>query len=104
MKGVRFYVECGEESPIGKRNTVRQIWDRANEGWQINCVALFTEPDRWRHNGGNIEALLATFYYKNSDVSLGSVSRVYLQRKCKRVPEALARKLHPRLFERLDHE
>lgn len=68
----------------------------------MNCVALFLGKEHQCHDYSQ-EALSATFIHPNSDVSAGSVSREYL-RGCRRIDEMLARKLHPRLFARLDSE
>ena len=116
MKGYRFYADlAGTESEpcaaggfypdnikraYGKRTTVKQLREAASAGKQCNVVALLLgaehqNQDYWQ------EALIATFAHFDSDTSLGSVSRDYLK-GCRHIPESLARKLHPRLFARLD--
>lgn len=111
MKGIRFYVdipgteyEKGEHGfPRGKlpsgatRERLRVI---ADAGIPANCIALLTGAEHRCHDGTQ-EALSATFAHADSDTSLGSIDRGYL-RKCRHIDEATARKLHPRLFARLD--
>ena len=89
MKGVRFYQEFDNKAktvPTG------------------NVIALFYES--WlpgnAEQGRLTESLSATFYHANSDVSFGGVADSHLRKKCKRVSEAKARIVHPRLFERME--
>ncbi len=111
MNGFRFYADLPgteydpEDSgfPRGrlpKRMTVERLAVLAEAGIKVNCIALLIGDAHRCHNYAQ-EALVATFGHPDSDTSLGSVDREYL-RKCKRVPEKIARRLHPCLFTRLD--
>lgn len=50
------------------------------------------------------EAIVAPLNNANSPVCGGSVAVDYLRTKCKRIPEAKAREIHPNLFQRLDKD
>jgi hypothetical protein len=97
MNGYRFYADLDETFP--QRTTRKQLELAATAGKQCNVIALFV-GDEYRR-GAMHEGLVATFAHLNSDTSVGMVDRGYL-RKCRRIGEPLARKLHPRLFARLD--
>lgn len=49
-----------------------------------------------------ISAHVGVHDHPNSYTSSGEVSRDYLTKKCKRVKEARAREVHPKLFQLLD--
>lgn len=98
MKGIRFYADLVGMLP--SRTTVKQLRERAKRGEHINCVALLLGDEHKCHDFSQ-EALVATFEHADSDTSFGAVSRDYL-RQCRRIPESLARALHPRLAQRLD--
>lgn len=109
MKGFRFYADLpgtldDNDKPVFRKRTttVKQLREAAERGEQCNVIALLLGREHQRPNFTQ-EAISATFAHADSDTSLGSVSREYL-RDCRRIPEALARKLHPRLFARLDSE
>lgn len=90
MKGVRFYLE--HKSPAHKRRG-------EHEG---NVFAAFVCNGRYN---GLYEGLGAVYYHPNSVVASTSADiRGFLGRLCKRIPEKLAREIHPALFERLDKE
>jgi hypothetical protein len=108
MKDFRFYADGGTEYEIpnskeyGKR-TRKFLKAMAERGEQINCVAVMLEKRRpVRTGGGHCEALAAVFGHANSGVNVCGVADDYLREKCTRIDEALARKLHPALFARLD--
>lgn len=85
MKDVRFYLEFPDERTKRKSG-------RANHGHSGNVMALFEN---------RLEGLAALFEYSNSPVASTGTSRGYL-RRCKRIPEELARSVHPTLFDSLD--
>lgn len=114
MNGYRFYADlpntdresgngdAPNQPRLAKRPskiTVRDLRDYADNGGRLNVVALLL-GDEHRCHDYTQEALVATFGHPDSDTSLGAVSREYL-RGCRRIPESLARQLHPRLFARL---
>lgn len=88
MKGVRFYEEFSS-----KRRGI-------SEG---NCIAVLAANGYQVVDGDRIyDAIVAPFGRPNCSPSSGSVASGYLRKKCKRVTEAQARKIHPRLFQLLD--
>ena len=91
MKGYRFYEELenkGKEAETSEGNVVAVM---LNDNSHARLVT-----------GAVDEAMVALFDKPNSPVCSGSVSWGYLRENCKRISEAKAREIHPRLFERLD--
>lgn len=85
MRGFRFYLE--HRTPADKRK-------RAHMG---TVFALCLEHMPHALEGGS-----AVFDRPNSPVCWGSASRDYLRHHCRRVSEATARAIHPRLFAYLE--
>lgn len=116
MQGYRFYADLPgtEAEPVAangfypdnvkvkfpKRTTVKQLAAAADRGEHCNVIALLLGREHLCPDYSQ-EALVATFWHADSDTSLGSVCHDYL-RDCRRIPERVARKLHPILFARLD--
>lgn len=111
MRGYKFYADLAgtvvqpeqcdnrfaDDVPLfAKRTTRKQLREAAERGERCNVVAVL-EGEEHRCQDYSQEAIVSTFGHADSDVGLGAVSRDYL-RKCRRIDEALARKLHPRLF------
>lgn len=70
-----------------------------------NVVAAITGNGLFTLGGGPcMEAIVALMDNANSPVCGGSVALDYLRTKCKRIPEAKARIIHPNLFRRLDED
>lgn len=92
MKDVRFYLEFPD------RKTKKRS-GREHKGHSGTVAALFVYEgmDRMQPEG-----LAALFSRPDSPVASTGFSWEYLYEKGKRIPEALARKIHPKLFERLD--
>mgnify|MGYP006295942823 CR=1 FL=1 len=62
---------------------------------------LFRDPNaRYLRGGTELEGFGAVFHRDNSGVNWTGAAREYLG---PRVPESVARRLHPRLFERIDN-
>lgn len=104
MKGYRFYLEFADAK--SKRRS-----GKSHAGHEGNVVAVVLHDDvniprSWIAQGTRpslmLEALSAVLIYPNSDVNYGGVAAEYLAERCKRIPETLARQIHPRLFSRLD--
>lgn len=101
MKGYRFYLEY--DSPVLKRKgTVKNPGPHTG-----NVIAIILRDDgyfEWQISFGvaSTDAFTSVFSTPNSFVALSGVSFDYLQKQCRRIPEKLAREIHPRLFERLD--
>ena len=85
MKGLRFYEEMSD-----KRRGI-------SAG---NVAAVSTDP---LFPGQRFpEALAAVFTYANSPVQVTAVDPNWVRKNCRRVSEARARHIHPKLFARLD--
>ena len=90
MKGVLFYEEFKN-----KRNGV-------SEG---TVIAAFVCNGTYQSEGEICyEGLVGVYPYSNSPVASSSIGLWYLRKHCKRISEAKAREIHPRMFERLDME
>lgn len=87
MKGFRFYAES--------RETVAQLKARAERGERVPCFALHIEDPRWRYSPGGAGCAIEGV---PGSVGFTSCSLDWLRTKCKRIPEGLARELHPELF------
>ncbi len=91
MKDTRFYLE------FPNRRT-KKLSGREHIGHSGNVFALFLN-DGYRHSP---EGLGAIFKYANSPVASTGADWGWISEHCKRIPEAVAREIHPKLFERLD--
>jgi hypothetical protein len=112
MKGFQFFAEmpegwrsksgCKTHAPF-TRKTLKE-WASRGVTCNVNAVFIDEETGRKMRSGspGTYEALVATFGHSDSDTSVGAVGWEYLDKRCVRIDEATARKLHPRLFARLD--
>lgn len=89
MKGIRFYLD--HATPADKRRG-------KHEG---NVTAVFVERE-YRLPDGCQEAVGAVYFYPDSPVASTAASWEYLRAKGKRVPERVAREIHPQLFGWLD--
>lgn len=111
MKGYSFYAEMQEarNSKSGSKRwlpfTRAMLAEGAARDQRCNVVALYLDSKGrpfWQPGGDCADAVCPVFDVQNSPVETASVSRKYLRQRCVRVPEALARKLHPALFDYLD--
>jgi hypothetical protein len=102
MKSVRFYADFKGKREKSK-TTVKGLWALAESGINQNVLAVFydTIPQRL---DGCVDCVGAIFYYDNSPVTFTSASIDYIDENCKRIPESLARQLHPMLFYYLEME
>ena len=89
MKGYTFYLEY--ETPADKRKG-------KDSG---NVCAVFGD---WFYSHGHPmrECISAVYFHRNSATCGSSASAEYLRKNCKRISEAKARQIHPRLFAQLD--
>jgi len=70
-----------------------------------NCLAIpLDENGRpyWIPGGLTMDCYGAVYMWKNSDCAGTSAHVDYLREKCKRISEAQAREIHPRLFNYLE--
>lgn len=110
MKGYRFYADmprewasksgCKSHKPF-TRATLRE-W--AERGGHCNVTAVILDDDGrpMRTGSGCVEIIGAVMFHANSGVGLSSADDGWLRERAVRIDEALARKLHPALFQRLD--
>lgn len=97
MKGYRFYSDSA--STYAKRHNKHRgsviAIDLDDRGRPIG---------RMHHTGKDymIECTAGMFDWPDSGVGGTSVSQDYLRKRCKRIPEKLAREIHPALFAWLD--
>lgn len=94
MQHVRFYQDFGD-GPEGRR-AKRNSWK--NKKLAPNALALFL------NDNGAMEALVAITNDADSHVAMDGVTVEYLRKHCKRCSEAVARKIHPNLFKRLEDD
>lgn len=90
MNGYRFYADLPGTSGAQIGSSVRQLLDLNR---YVNCIALKID--------GSHAGYGAKGFDPNGDVYLDTILPEYL-RVCPRIPEKVARKLHPRLFETLE--
>lgn len=94
MKDVCFYLEFPSKQ-------ARKKSGKENTGHAGNVFAGFIGNPRTQ--SGGVEGLGAVHDFPDSPVASTQAGPGFL-RQCKRIPEALAREIHPRLFERLDEK
>jgi hypothetical protein len=111
LTGYRFYAELpdGRGGKSGTKKhapfTVAALRDVAARGLHNNvCAVPLDDEGRplWQGATLNADAVVSVRGTSNSPVCGGSVSRDYLRTRCVRVPQALARQLHPQLFAHLE--
>lgn len=97
MKGVRFYQEFANKSRTKPTGNVIAAFAGQITGAAGNGIFF---------SGGVAcyEALAGLYDSPNSPVASTAVAVDVLREKCKRIPEAKARQIHPALFERLDND
>ncbi len=88
MRDMRFYEEFQDRHRTRSRGTVI-------------AVNVATEEITKAYNGKRYriyEAIASVYDYPNSPVAVSGTSTLYLRAACRRISEANARELHPRLF------
>ena len=93
MKGWRFYEEY--KSTKRKVSTGNVIAVDTTTG--MYAIKPFGANAQYRY-----ECVSALFDEDNSPVCGGAISEEYIRRRCKRISEAKAREIHPKLFEYLE--
>lgn len=97
MKGYTFYLSY--KTPADKRKgTVKKPGQNSGNVEAVYGDTFFSEGQMCR------ETIGAVYFHPNSAVCGGAASLEYLRKNCRRIPEELAREIHPVLFERLDQE
>lgn len=105
MKGFKFFLEY-PSAKEKRRGTVKEPGRHAG-----NCLAAVLDRRTRGHNmldwfyidgEGHVQCLAALFDKPNSPVMWTAVSYKHLDKRCKRIPERLAREIHPELFARLE--
>jgi hypothetical protein len=111
MKDVRFFLEYESKAEKNK-GTRKSPGNHSGNVLALLCTShgrSFRYYTHWRQYTNQepelvYDAVGATYFERNSPVSSTSVSHAYLTEKCKRISEALAREIHPALFEYFDYE
>lgn len=113
MKGFRFYAAMPEArrsksaSKAYPRDpwTVARLTEKAEAGFHCDLVAVLLD-DRgnplWQGATLNMDAVTTCIEGEPLSYTLGGVSRDWLSTRATRIPEAIARKLSPELFTRLE--
>lgn len=100
MKGYIFYLEF----PTAKAK--RKATRKNLTGHSGNCIAVTSDRieriEQWRVNGC-YPAFSPVYDHANSPCCFGSVSPEWLLSNCKRISEAQAREIHPKLFHRIEN-
>ena len=106
MKGIRFYQEFRDAR---KRVPTGNVFARMLPDPEAECTCEdHPNPDCPAYVAAlfrqHPEGFVPIYDWPNSAVAYSGASDEYLRKRCKRVSEAKAREIHPRLFERLDME
>ena len=100
MKGYRFYLEY----PSLKEKRKGTVKNPGNH--EGNALALIIDTARvmYQHEKPIIvhDAIGSLLFTPDSPVCSTSITDEYLTERCKRIPESLAREIHPKLFNYLD--
>jgi hypothetical protein len=88
MKGYRFYLECKDRQKCVSTGNVI-------------AVSIGDRP-KIRNGKRCYKGLSRQTSYPNSPVASANIALEFLRKYCVRVSEAMARKVHPVLFELLD--
>ena len=112
MKGYRFFAEMPEarkSKSASKANpffpwTVKALAQKSAEGFTATCIAVYLDEfGRPIYSGdGCLEGMSVAIDSNHYSYSTNGMSREYLAKRCTRIPESLARKLSPQLFQRLE--
>ena len=102
MKGYHFFLEYSSNKDK-RAGTVKNPGNHAE-----NCIAIpLDEKGRPFYIPGKeitMDCYGAVYFRVNSDVCGTSCHIDYLRENCKRIPEKLARTIHPKLFTYLEYE
>ena len=101
MLGYRFYLEYPNKQEKAKGRA--KLGQLGNHCGTVVCVPL-DDNDRplWHVGSMAMDAYAAVCLCPNSPVCSTSVGWEYLQDRCKRVSEKIAREVHPAMFEYLE--
>jgi len=106
MKGYRFYADYS--SKLHKRMDTTQRHVRPGgptPNPAANAIAVILGDDgRELFNGKGYDCLTGIFDRPNSDVATSGVTPDYLRKRCRRISEAEARRIHPAIFTYLEYE
>lgn len=101
MEGFRFYLEYPD--PASKREgTVKKPGNHSGNVLAVILQSGGREESFISRGEIMVECITAVYFTPNSDVCCSSCSIGYLRSNCKRIPEQLARKIHPKLFQYLE--
>ena len=92
MKGIRFYLEYPNKREK-KRATVKNPGNHSG-----NCIAVLLGNEHLLSDNQRQEAIASVYPCANSAVCFSSVHWDYLRENCKRIPERMAKEIHPNLY------
>jgi len=99
MKGFIFYLEY----PTNKDKRAGTRKNPGNHSGNVLAIILNEEKrPYWIAGTMQQECIAAIFSHANSDVCKTSCHVRYLRKNCKRISEAQARTIHPKLFQYLE--
>lgn len=108
MRGYRFYADYPSNS-AKRKDAMSPRYKRKDEPTPApapNVIAVDLEDGSipWRVQQGKAvtDCTAALFDIPDSCVTGSQVSHDYLMKRCRRISEAEARRIHPRLFEYLE--
>ena len=98
MRGYRFYLEY-QNNADKRRGTVKSPGTHCG-----TVVAVSTDRSRGYISGGHyvMEGVSSVFQVPDSSVTTTAISPEYLRQDCRRIPEVMAREIHPTLFRYLE--
>ena len=107
MKGYRFYADYSSKAHKRADTAPRHVRrDGPTPKPAANVIAVFLDDDGMESscifNGNGYGCFAGISDAPNSYVLTSGVSPEYLRERCRRISESEARRIHPRLFQRLD--
>lgn len=110
MDGYKFFAVMPDarKSKSASKQYPMQPWTRAtmrdyaSAGRYVECLAVLDESYIGAHGDISYECAGALMADNDQAVCGSSTTRDYLRKRCVRISESLARKLHPALFRYLD--
>lgn len=110
MKGYRFYADYPSNS-AKRKDAMSPRYKRSKGPTPApapNVIAVDVDgrnvPYRIQQGRAVADCTSGVFDTPNSDVAGAQVDFDYLRTRCRRISEAEARRIHPRMFEYLEYE
>lgn len=105
MKGYKFYAEMPDSWGSKSGCKSHRSFTRATLREWNHCPVAAVFGDVWLDGGNPVyECVASVYFHENSAVGTTAIAVDRLRKRCVRIDEALARRLHPALFEGLDSD